>query len=161
MPAFEWEELLYRVGKRSVGPVVGRDLLTVDAGTLLDARVAQRLAEALQLDPPGPDASVAHIAGLHLADRGDPEDIHFNVQRILDELSPPVPEPLGLLASMDDFDLYLAATPDDLLHRALRAARGGGNVHRLFFTLDGKGSLADFAKQLQRAYRAMVSATTR
>lgn len=139
--AGDWRNLLTRIEKRRVIPIIGAELLTLTKdGTSIP--LYRAVAERLLADEGGLSADVGfggvslreyfelNDAVCALAARGCRiKDLYFSVHNILQDLlqgsEPPVP--LCQLASITHFDLFVATTPDDLLARALDTVRFDGS----------------------------------
>lgn len=133
---FPWKFLLTQIRHRAVVPVVGRELLVIpDAEgkpTLLDRELAHRLAEELGMDNrPLELRDVGFAWAQKMPD--DREQLYSQLCGIVEELKPPVPEPLRQLAEITDLQLFISTTFDDLLARALDEVRGGGKAERRLF----------------------------
>jgi hypothetical protein len=120
----EWKHLLRAVNKHNVIPIVGPGLVTVpDAdgrAITLTQWLVPRLAAKLGLGDAGHFASLNQIACEFLLRNGDSRDIYDAVRDVLDGIEfEPSPALCGL-ASIRDFDLYIAGTFDGLLAKALR-----------------------------------------
>jgi hypothetical protein len=125
-----WDDLLAFVEQGRVIPVVGPELLTIpgDGGPApLYRVVADRLLARYGLRGPGQDyglyEAVAAIAASGKRVRDLYRPVHDILQKVLAETGA-MPAPLEKLARIQAFDLFVTTTPDDLLARALRAARG-------------------------------------
>jgi hypothetical protein len=135
-----WEDLLALIEAKDVMPVVGAELLTIeDSGKQvpLYRAVAERLLRKYGLSAtalPGGEVLREHhelndavcilaAAGVRI------RELYRPVKGILQNLLAEQKEvltPLRELASIRDFDLFATTTPDDLLARALDAARYNG-----------------------------------
>jgi hypothetical protein len=138
---FPWKDLLTSIRDRSVVPILGRELLTLadGSGVLLDHELARRLAAELDVDVSGSAAPVElrDVATAFAQQRPDEREIIYSsLRRILDELDPAPPVSLRKLAEITDFRLLVSTTFDDLVGRALDAARGRAPLaERRAFTL--------------------------
>lgn len=132
--------ILSAMKRKQLVPVLGRDLAAWPAqdGRLvtLDEQVARGL-QALASDgaaPEGklPQARFTEDVALHF--RAPPESDPRNKARQLferarSEAQPgPIPETLRRLAAMEELDLYLSVTFDDMIVRAIREERPGIQV---------------------------------
>jgi hypothetical protein len=135
-----WEDLLAFIEAKDVIPVVGAELLTIEDSGMqvpLYRAVAERLLSKYGLSAtalPGGEVLREHhelndaVCILAAAGRATRE-LYRPVKGILQNLlaeQKEIPAPLGELASILDFDLFATTTPDDLLARALDAARFNG-----------------------------------
>lgn len=135
-----WDDLLAFIEDRRVIPVVGAEVLTMDEGGKsfpLYRVVAERLLNKYKLSAaalPG-DAILREHHELNdavcaLATMGKRvKDLYRPINDILQQLLASQKEPFSALrelASIPHFDLFATTTPDDLLARALDAARFGG-----------------------------------
>jgi hypothetical protein len=127
-----WDLLLENIAARSVVPIVGRDLLSLPVAgkpTTLYTELAERLATRLDIQAtagslPG-GSPLSTVAAEYIRRGGEPDQIYRSLVRIVQELGDvPVPTPLEQLAAIDRFALFVTTTFDDLLVRALAAARG-------------------------------------
>jgi len=135
-----WEDLLAFVEDRRVIPVVGGELLTIeDQGQTvpLYRAVAERLLDKYRASTPELPGGDALGKGRELSDAVTAlasagkriKDLYRPIYDILRTLlsthrEPPVA--LRQLAAIRHFDLFVTATPDDLLARALNTERFGG-----------------------------------
>ncbi|MBV8142779.1 MAG: hypothetical protein JOZ60_12125, partial [Verrucomicrobia bacterium] len=134
---FDWEQLLEGIRHDSVIPVVGKDLLEVEiAGRRLtvSSYLAQELATDLGVDsqklPPSPDFADVFGSDPSLCAKlmKNARMIYSKVAHIYESTlrlkrNFPVPPALEKLAEIQFFNLFVSLTCDDLLHRALEAAR--------------------------------------
>ncbi|MBV8376837.1 MAG: hypothetical protein JO279_07505 [Verrucomicrobia bacterium] len=134
---FDWEQLLEGIRHDSVIPVVGKDLLEVEiAGRRLTVSwyLAQELATDLGVDsqklPPSPDFADVFGSDPSLCAKlmKNARMIYSKVAHIYESTlrlkrNFPVPPALEKLAEIQFFNLFVSLTCDDLLHRALEAAR--------------------------------------
>lgn len=125
-----WEDFLPFVEERRIIPIIGPDLLLVDAdGTTkpLYRLVAERLAERLRIDLKHlPDYSLNDVVSAHLQARGRREDLYAKLRGVMKELQVTPPEPLRQLARIRDFNLFISLSFDSLLLDALNVERFGG-----------------------------------
>lgn len=127
---FDWEEFLLLIEDRRVIPVVGKELLVLPMDgreVLLDRWLAERLS--VELGTATGELSgglgLAEVAAEYLRLGKPRRKIYSRIRSILDHQEPlPVPEPLRLLAEIEDFQLFVSTTFDPLLGRALEAVRG-------------------------------------
>jgi hypothetical protein len=151
-----WDQLLPLLEENRVIPVVGRDLLVIDAEgerRHLYEHLARRLARRFGLPEPLP-ATLNELACRYLAERQALEDIYPALKRELARLEElPAPQPIVELAEIGWFRLYVSTTFDDFLCRAVDAARHDGArlTHSLAYALnnDFQDLPEDFAN-LQR-----------
>ncbi len=124
-----WEEMLAFVEERRVIPVVGPELLLVEAeGTKLPLYqlVAHKLAERLRIaDLPG-SYTLNDVVRRHLQARGRREELYSKIRAITKELQVAPPEALLQLARIREFDLFVSLSFDSLLADAINHARFGG-----------------------------------
>lgn len=120
-----WEQLLQRIEKRQVVPVIGQELLRLPLASgeaQLYPYLAERLAGMLEVSGEGlPSVSALHEVVCRYLDRGgDIENVYPALQLVLSgsgEL--PIPEPLRKLAAIKPFQLFVTTTFDPLLERAI------------------------------------------
>jgi hypothetical protein len=129
-PAVFWEDLLVAVESGNVVPIVGRDLLVVEtpAGQkMFHHLLAEKLAEELRIPadtlPASYDPNQVVCAYKDQGFSMNPDDMSLRMARILRSFTPPVPEPLRLLAEIRPFSLFLSTTYDSLLAQAIKAVR--------------------------------------
>ena len=130
-----WEDLLAFIEERRVIPIVGSKLLTVEKdgkSVSLYLAVAERLLTKYGL-PTGVALREHHElndAVCALANAGRRvKDLYRPVHDILGDILKGTQGTLPALrelASIRDFDLFVAATPDGLLARAMNDVRFGG-----------------------------------
>jgi hypothetical protein len=126
-----WDDLLAFVEQGRVIPVIGPELLTIagDAGpaplyrVVADRLLARYGVRGLAQEDYGLYEAVAAIAASGKRVRDLYRPVHDILQKVLAEHNG-IPDALAKLAQIQAFDLFVSATPDDLLARALRAARG-------------------------------------
>jgi TIR domain len=129
-----WDDLLAFIEDRRVIPVAGMDLLTIeDAGKTvpLYRAVAERLLKRYNLT--GATVRDNHelndaVSALVAVNRRV-KDLYRPVNDILHQLLTTVTQPppvLCELAAIRHFDLFVTATPDDLLVRAINKVRFNG-----------------------------------
>ena len=143
-----WDDLLAFIEERRVIPVVGAELLEVDeSGTRvpLYRAVAVRLLQRYGLAPAASgEAASESDAGVVLRPRHELNDavcalaqrgrrvqdlyrpVSDTLRAVLAQEQVLVPAPLADLASIPAFDLFVSTTCDDLLARAIDAARFDG-----------------------------------
>ena len=135
-----WEDLLAFIEDGRVLPVLGPELLTVDAGgaqTPLYRVVAERLLTKYGLSPGGLPAEAVLRANHELNDAvcvlaaagRRIRDLYRPINDILQKLiaeQQAVLTPLRELASIRHFDLFATTTPDNLLVQTLDAVRFDG-----------------------------------
>jgi hypothetical protein len=136
-----WDDLLAFIEDRSVIPVVGSELVSVEIdGSVvpLYRAIAERLLAKYRLvfaDLAAAGAIREHrelndaVAAL-VANGKRVKDLYRPVYDILKTLTGALPgegfAPLKALAAIGHFDLFVSTTPDDLLARAIDAVRFGG-----------------------------------
>jgi hypothetical protein len=124
-----WANLLDYIQDRTVIPVIGPELVTVQDGDRevpLYRWVAQRLAADLELPaaelPEGFD-DLNEVVSLHLRRRGEREELYSQINRMLRNPALIPNESLRALAGIPGLDLFVSLTFDSLLAEALGAAR--------------------------------------
>ena len=132
---FAWDELLDTIEDGKIVPVLGHELLEAEHGgerTTLQRLLARRLAAArhLRVELRAHFELADVVAALLEQPRVRPDDPYPLVTRIVRALDPPFPVPVALerLATIRPLRLFVSTTPDDLMARALDAARHGGNT---------------------------------
>jgi TIR domain-containing protein/SIR2-like protein len=128
-----WPELLARLEKGRVIPVVGPDAVVV-GGELGDRPLAEyvaRRAEAelgLEPTPPEQRTSPHEVACRYVVEgRGQLAEVYGVMKSALDQERPAAPPPALLkLAGIRAFKLYVTTTFDDLLKWAIDQTRHGG-----------------------------------
>lgn len=125
----DWAGLLSYVRSRSVIPVVGQHLLEVEVGAervSLDGWIAARLAERLRI-PAGslPAAPTLRDVWARAEEiRGARAALFPAVRGIVERADLPEPRALAQLAAITDLPLFVSATVDPALERALARVRG-------------------------------------
>ncbi|HLP58989.1 MAG TPA: toll/interleukin-1 receptor domain-containing protein [Candidatus Deferrimicrobium sp.] len=127
---FKWDDLLKRICKQNVIPVLGPGLYTVrtpDAGdTLLYPYLAKKIAEKMGLSPSDEILSFTSVVFQYL--EKNPDD-YLGLNDFLVELEHlktiyPVPEgPLWKLARVKSFPLFITTTHDGYLEQVLAGVR--------------------------------------
>jgi hypothetical protein len=123
-----WDNLLDYIQDRTVIPVIGPELVTVQEGDLevpLYRWLAQRLAADLKLPAEELPASfdLNEVVSLHLRRRGEREELYAQIHRMLRNAALKPNESLRALAGIPGFNLFVSLTFDSLLADALGAAR--------------------------------------
>ena len=131
-----WADLLSFIRGRSVIPVIGSELITVEQGgvsvPLYDVAARQLLAryncpaQALS----GAPGMALNQAVCILAAKGKRiKDLYRPIHDIVKSLAEtsPMPPVLRRLAAIRHLDLFVSATPDDMLARAIDAERFQGS----------------------------------
>lgn len=129
----DWRSLLREIHLGQVVPIIGPSLVTVESAqgrVPLQRAIAPRLAAAVGLDAPGSFISFNDVARAFLQAGNDRRDLYAALGDILEHLDSPPPPALLDLASVSDFSLFVAGTPDQLLARAVAARRPGFNRDR-------------------------------
>jgi len=123
-----WDNLLDYIQDRTVIPVIGPELVTVQEGDQempLYRWLAQRLASDLALPaaelPEGFDLN--DVVSLHLRRRGEREELYAQIHRMLRNAALTPNESLRTLAGIPGFDLFVSLTFDSLLAEALGVAQ--------------------------------------
>lgn len=152
----EWEKLANLVADGCVVPVIGPELLVVkDSGgkttTLYDVW-GQALAEQSGAKPPQ-DASVPLLYRVtnERSQHQTPNDLAYDIDDVVRRQPVPMPESLRKLASMTSFPLYVAATIDHQLKRALDEVRPGpaGAVRQILFSPRGSKAQVDLPGEIR------------
>jgi len=123
----EWQILLDEINGQHVVPVVGPQLVSVagpDGDRIpLGRWIAPRVAESLGLSGPESFRSSNDVARAYLLAGNSRRELYSSVRQILKRLDLPPSPALLDLAGITDFRLFIAATPDPLLARAVAARR--------------------------------------
>ena len=126
-----WEDLLNFIEERRVIPILGPELLTVEAETgprLLYDWIAEKLAAKLSVDTtqlPQP-YTLNDVVCWFLSSRGRREEAYTRLRSILRDANFAPPLALRRLAQITDFNLFVTTTFDPLLEQAINAERFGG-----------------------------------
>ncbi len=153
-----WRQLIDDIEDRLVVPVIGPELLVVNAGgedALLSDYLARELAANLELSQPLPPArSLNELVSEFLRRPGsDPEDLYRGVRQILRHHCCLTPEPLKKLAAISHFDVYISTTFDCLLEQALNEQRFGGAARTRSLAYSRKRNPDDLpAEYLERSH---------
>ncbi len=131
----DWKSLLREIHSGQVIPVIGPDLVTVESGpdgtsVPLHKFLAPQLAEALELNSPDQFEGYNDVARSFLLNGGERKELYIALGEILDRLDLPPSPALIDVASITDFSLFVAATPDPMLARAVARARPGFSPDR-------------------------------
>ncbi len=123
-----WEELLEYIETQKVIPIIGRELLVIEADgrrMLLENYLAERLAARYGI-PSGETASALTLnqVACSIANKGN--DIYAGIKKILHEGKILIPESLRKLALIKHFNLFVTTNFDPLLEQALMKERPGG-----------------------------------
>lgn len=139
-----WDDLLAYVDERSVIPVLGSELLTVEEEGIevpLYRAVAERILRNYGLVGvtlrPHMELNDA-VCALVVQKGKKIQDLYRPISDLLNTVigqGPSIPHELLQLASISAFDLFVTTTADDLLLYALNQVRGEGNstAHRIIY----------------------------
>ena len=134
MDAIPWSRLRRGIHDPQVLPIIGPGLVTVTAnGRQLPVtdRLAPQFAQRRGL-PVADQPTRNRAACAHLVTRGPRKAIHEELRELVERhANLPLPPGLAELAAIRDFDLFLTATFDGFLVRALQDARPGFPARRL------------------------------
>jgi hypothetical protein len=127
-----WRNLLMDIEARQVVPIVGPELLVLEAApakpvTLYD-RIGAELVARFGIDEGHlPERySLFDVTRVFLQNPSNqPDDLNYEAREILSSGKWPIPEPLQKLSAITHFDLFVSATFDGLLEQTLRETRGG------------------------------------
>jgi hypothetical protein len=135
----DWRDLVHEIHNRRVIPIVGPELVTVSdpatgARLTVEQFLAPLFAQALGTETrrstgaSQPEATqgpvtLNGIASAYLLSGGKPKRIYSELSGLLDQITAPPPPALLDLASITDFDLFIAGTIDPLLALALAQTR--------------------------------------
>ena len=126
-----WDDLLSFIEERRVIPILGPELLMVDADAgprLLYDWVAEKLAGKLNVDtaqlPQG--YNLNDVVCWFLASHGRREEAYTRVRSILRDANFTPPLALRQVAQITDFDLFVTTTFDPLLEQAINNERFAG-----------------------------------
>ncbi|HSC98491.1 MAG TPA: toll/interleukin-1 receptor domain-containing protein [Casimicrobiaceae bacterium] len=126
-----WEDLLDFIEERRVIPIIGPELLQIEADggpRLLYEWVAEKLAGKLGIDAaqlPQP-YTLNDVVCWFLAQRGRREEAYTRIRGIFREANFAPPKTLRQLAQITHFDLFVTTTFDPLLEQAVNSERFGG-----------------------------------
>ena len=125
----DWRSLLREIHSGQVIPVVGPGLVTVDSegspAIPLHQHLAPELASELQLDNPKRFKGYNEVAREYLLGGGERKELYIVLGEILERMNLEPSQALLDLTSISDFNLFVAATPDPLLARAVARSRPG------------------------------------
>ena len=155
-----WDDLLSYIEERRVIPIIGPELLEVEAPggpRLLYEWIAERLAEKLGVDTaavPRP-LTLNDVICWFLASRGRREEAYARIRSILRDADFAVPLALRQLASITDFDLFVTTTFDPLLERAINDVRFAG-AQSTEVVAYSPNRVADLPSERERLQRPVV-----
>jgi hypothetical protein len=134
-----WDNLLDYIQDRTVVPVIGPELVTVQEGDRevpLYRWLAQRLATDLELPSTALSANFGlnEVVSLYLRRRGEREELYAQIHRMLRNAALSPSESLRALAGIPGFDLFVSLTFDSMLADALLAARGGSRAEQIAYS---------------------------
>jgi hypothetical protein len=159
LPETDWLFLLQEIHNRQVIPIVGPELVTIpnpetNSELSLYQVLAPRLASALDLPVSNAGRNPLNQVACDYLLSGKPrKPIYVAICDLLDKLDKSNPAPsaaLCALASITDFDLYIASTIDPLLVKALERCRPGFQRGRQVITYDSK-TPKDVPERIERA----------
>lgn len=138
----DWRNLLREIHSGQVIPVIGPGMVSVDAESSgncseqnagpvpLHEILAPRLAQALDLDEPDRFRGYNEVAREFLLRGGQRKELYLTLGEILDQQTFQPAQSLVNLASILDFNLFVAGTPDPLTALAVRQARPAFSMER-------------------------------
>jgi TIR domain-containing protein/SIR2-like protein len=153
-----WDQVLQFIEEGRVIPVVGPELLTLEAGgrtAHLYGYLAERLAKQLRITSSSDD-TLNTVVCRYLAEGGEIEDIYPALKRVmppLDKLS--LPAALIKLAEIRPLKLFVSTTFDPLLAQALNRIRYGGQPKTEILAFS-PNSTQDLPRELEDLDRATV-----
>ena len=153
-----WDQVLQFIEEGRVIPVVGPELLILEAGgrtAHLYAYLAERLAKRLRITSSSGD-TLNTVVCRYLAEGREIEDIYPALNRVmppLDELS--LPAALIKLAEIRPLKLFVSTTFDPLLAQALNRVRYGGQ-HKTEILAFSPTSSQDLPGEVEELDRATV-----
>jgi hypothetical protein len=123
-----WDNLLDYIQDRTVIPVIGSELVTVQEegrDVPLYRWIAQRLAGDLKLpaDELPADFDLNDVVSMHIRRRGEREEHYAQIHRMLRNAALTPSDSLRTLAGIPGFDLFISLTFDSLLADALGGAQ--------------------------------------
>lgn len=130
-----WQKLLSDIHNGNVLPIIGTELATIPMPdgrhVPLYTHLATELAGRLKINLlPDTAPTLNAVACDWLLSGNDIQDIYFELRQMINDLKVPPPQALIDLASITDFSLYVSATFDPLLGKALRQMRPGFSPER-------------------------------
>ncbi|MBK8255974.1 MAG: SIR2 family protein [Polyangiaceae bacterium] len=121
--SFDWSALLSTIHQGKVIPVIGRDLIELEAGQTFDRRLAAEVAARFNL-PESETANLHAIEDVAAAVlRQDPENLpalYSTTREVLAEMPAQPPQVLRDLVAISGFRVFLTTTLDRLLVQALQ-----------------------------------------
>lgn len=168
-----WEDLLNFVEEKRVIPIVGSELVTVQAdghstgsgqagAENLYVWLARTLAARLGIEfgqpggvPSPREPTLNDVIVRHLAARGRREDLYARVRTIMREANFAPSPALLKLAEITDFDLFVSTTFDTLMEDALNAVRFAG-AHTTEVLAYTPNKLTDLAVERAALTRPLV-----
>ncbi len=146
-----WDDLLTAIREQNVVPIIGPDLIIVEADGVsetLEHFVARRLTASLPWSGPVPQpgATLNQVASSFIRLTADPErqrkTVSREIERLLRETEFPTPKPLRQLAEITPLRLFVNLTFDDLLEKTLLQHRYDGDA-RQFLSYTYSANRAD------------------
>jgi hypothetical protein len=158
----DWEDLLDDVVDRSIIPIVGSELLTIEfegATFPLYRVLAEKLAQRLRLPvkPLKESRTLNNVVCEYVSadrTRNTIDRVYGRLCEAFAELAPEPPPTLVKLAEIRHLQLFLTTTPDPLLRNAINSVRFGG--------VDGTATLSFSPREpddLPRQYSSLESPT--
>jgi hypothetical protein len=153
-----WDQVLQFIEEGRIIPVVGLELLTLEAGgrtAHLYGYLAERLAKQLRITSSSGD-TLNTVVCRYLAEGGEIEYIYSTLKRVmppLDELS--LPAALIKLAEIRPLKLFVSTTFDPLLAQALNRVRYGGQDKTQILSFSPTSS-QDLPREVEELDRATV-----
>lgn len=143
-----WKRLMIEIEQGRVVPVVGAELLDVTVegkGVPLYRHVTRELANRLEVDIPDEQSDMSEVVYAYSCRPGsDPSEPYYEVWNILQELQQvQPPEPLRQLARIEPFDIFLSASCDDFMAKALNEVRFHGESRTLSLSFKKRGTVED------------------
>ncbi len=160
---FKWDDLLYRINRNKVIPVIGEGLYWVNTpdaeNVLLYPYLAEKLVQEMGLAPLKPNETFYQTVFRYLEQKNsDYRDVNEFLSYHLETISL-VPEgPLWQLARIKAFSLFINATYDNYLEQTLKNVRSH-TVDTIHYTVHDKWSRPpdpSIAKMLSERQRSFI-----
>jgi hypothetical protein len=113
-PDFDWDGLLRAIGRGSVIPIIGPELLPYHR------ELASAFATVLGVAPHVAQEGVVAVADEHARLGRGTNDLR-KLEMLLEKQEQAVPETIGLLAKIEEFKLFVTTDYSNLIERALQA----------------------------------------
>jgi hypothetical protein len=146
-----WNDLLTRISEGEVIPVVGPGAVTFGAGDeLLYPWLSRRLSAELELKLDQPPRDLQEVVDAQRAKNERLDRVYKRIYNIVKDRDLRPGTTLAGLAAIEGFSLFISATFDPLLPRALESARFGGTPNERQCASTPRGTWKDIPQEIEK-----------